>query len=379
MTSDSLPARDEAVQEFLGLVRRCKSYLQWQQAQGWDGVPVDSAISWGMSLNDRVASLLLEAPDGSAPVVQESAPSPGSQQRQQQNQQHNPQGQPREEGGGALELMRNAMDALLPNEARHRSPANPTPSQQQSTPAPPSQQGQQQFSHMAPPEAWLAETQQVVEVPKAAWEQEIPLRLKVLRDVREEEMLQKQEHLQAVHEHWQQCTRCGRVQTRSHVVPGKGPVHTRLMLIGEGPSQTQDEQGQLWVGKRGPLLSEMLRAIGVDANEVYYTTVVRCFRARPRVPKSEEIEACFPLLQEEMNVVRPDFVVTLGAVATQSLLRVTKRLAHLRGTWHSYHGLLVFPTYSPAYLLGRPQFKKAAWDDWQIIRQQLVDGGCASS
>ncbi|TNE44837.1 MAG: uracil-DNA glycosylase [Deltaproteobacteria bacterium] len=377
MTSDSLPVRDEAVQELLGLVRRCKSYLQWQQAQGWDGIPADSSISWGTSLNDRISSLLLEAPDGSAPVAHGPGASPAPQQRQpQQNQQHNQQ---QDQGGGALELMRNAMDALLPDETRPRRSAKPAQPQREPTPPPPSQQGQQQFNHMAPPETWLAETQQVVEVSKAAWEQEAPLRLKVLRDIGEQEMLQKQEHLQAVHEHWQHCTRCGRVQTRSNVVPGKGPVHTRLMLIGEGPSLSQDEQGKLWVGKRGPLLTEMLRAIGIDANEVYYTTVVRCFRARPRVPKSEEIEACFPLLQEEMNVVRPDFVVTLGAVATQSLLRVTKRLAHLRGTWHSYHGLLVFPTYSPAYLLGRPQFKKAAWDDWQVIRQQLVDGGCAQS
>lgn len=380
MTPDAPLTRDEALHELQSLVKRCKNYLQWQQEQGWDGVPADPSISWGSSLKDEVSSLLLQAP-GVGDLPRSNPQTQPTQQRQpERSRQPEPEREPDQEGAGALELMRHAMDALLPDsgpKAPRRKKEQPTPPAP--TPPPEAQQVRQERQPVGQPDSWWQETQQVVEVPKTSWDSEAPLRLSVLRDVREEELIQKQEHLQAVHEHWSQCDRCGRSQTRQKIVPGKGPAHSRLMLIGEGPSQFQDEEGKLWVGKRGPLLQAMLRAIGVKSEEVYYTTVVRCFRARPRVPNAEEIQACFPLLQEELNVIRPEFVVTLGAVATQSLLRVTQRLANLRGKWHQHHGVWVFPTYSPAYLLNRPQFKKSAWADWQVIRQQLVEAGCVVS
>ena len=152
------------------------------------------------------------------------------------------------------------------------------------------------------------------------------------------------------------------------------------MLVTEGPSNSQDREGSFWEGERGKMLARMSQAIGINPKDVYLTSVVNCFRDQPRVPQRQEIEACFPLLEQEISIVQPEFIVTLGAVATQSLLRVTKRLAHLRGAWHKHHNnSMVFPTYSPAYLLKRPAYKGMAWEDWQKIREQLLASGCQTA
>ncbi len=350
----------------------------WQREQGWDGVPRNAEINWGVPHDEGVTRLLLEPI--SSPT-QSTGASP-SQSQERRPQEHPPLGRQQagqRAPGPGLELMRDAMSSLVGNAL----PKETTVGWQQGT-----QTSQQPSSQRAAPQGPVLQeskheaspVMEVVRVQKEVLKQEPPLPLQILREISEQEALERQLSKEALTELWHHCNQCSRAHGRSQVVMGEGPLNSRVMLVSEGPSTQQDHEGSFWEGEQGTMLTSIVKAIGISPKDIYLTAVVHCFRSQPRVPQKEEIEACFPLLEQEISIVQPDFLITLGAVATQSLLRVTKRLSHLRGFWHKHHNnSLVFPTYSPAYLLKRPTYKGMAWDDWKKIREQLLESGCQTN
>jgi DNA polymerase len=148
------------------------------------------------------------------------------------------------------------------------------------------------------------------------------------------------------------CTRCRLAEGRTNVVFGSGDPHAQLMFVGEGPGAEEDRQGLPFVGRSGQLLDRLLlEEIGLTRDRCYIANVVKCRPPDNRDPKPDEIEACRPYLTEQLELIRPAVVVTLGRFASQWLLGTTEGITKLRGRSYPFaHGVLV-PTLHPAAAL----------------------------
>lgn len=167
------------------------------------------------------------------------------------------------------------------------------------------------------------------------------------------------------------CTRCPLHRTRRNPVPGEGDPGARLMLIGEGPGQTEDELGRPFVGRAGELLNGILAAIEVPRESVFIANIVKSRPPQNRRPLPDEVSACIPFLHRQIALIRPRVILALGGTAAESLLGVRKSLTELRGKVHRYAGIPLIATYHPAALLRNPHWKKPTWDDVRIARQLL--------
>jgi len=177
--------------------------------------------------------------------------------------------------------------------------------------------------------------------------------------------------LQIIREEIGDCTRCALHKGRNKLVFGDGSPSARLMFVGEGPGADEDAQGLPFVGKAGQLLNNMIVAMGLKREEVYIANVVKCRPPGNRVPEPEEGATCSPFLFRQIDVIRPQVLVALGATAATYLLGTRQPLAGLRGRVHSVRGTQLIVTYHPAYLLRDPRQKKEAWADLQIAMREL--------
>jgi DNA polymerase len=167
------------------------------------------------------------------------------------------------------------------------------------------------------------------------------------------------------------CTRCALHKGRNKLVFADGDPNARLMFVGEGPGADEDAQGLPFVGRAGQLLNNMIAAMGLKREEVYICNVVKCRPPGNRTPEPEEANTCSPFLFRQIDVVRPQVIVALGATAATYLLGHRQPLAGLRGRVHAFRGTQLIVTYHPAYLLRDPRQKKEAWADLQIAMKEL--------
>ena len=163
------------------------------------------------------------------------------------------------------------------------------------------------------------------------------------------------------------CRRCKLCSGRKNLVFGVGNPRARLVFVGEGPGAEEDNQGIPFVGAAGQLLTKMIAAMGYGRDEVYICNVVKCRPPGNRNPEPDEIEACQPFLEAQLNAIRPSVIIALGKFAAQTLLRTDTPISRLRGQWREYVGIPLMPTFHPAYLLRSPGEKKAAWTDLQSV------------
>jgi len=177
--------------------------------------------------------------------------------------------------------------------------------------------------------------------------------------------------LQIIRDEIGDCTRCALHSGRNKLVFGDGSPAARLMFVGEGPGADEDAQGLPFVGKAGQLLNNMIAAMGFKRDEVYIANVVKCRPPGNRTPEPDEANTCTPFLFRQIDVVRPEVLVALGATAATYLLGQRQPLAGLRGRVHSFRGARLIVTYHPAYLLRDPRQKKEAWADLQIAMREL--------
>jgi DNA polymerase len=177
--------------------------------------------------------------------------------------------------------------------------------------------------------------------------------------------------MQLIRDELGECTRCALYTGRNKLVFGDGSPAARLMFVGEGPGADEDAQGLPFVGKAGQLLNNMIAAMGLKREEVYIANVVKCRPPNNRVPEPEEGATCSPFLFRQIDVVRPEVLVALGATAATWLLGTRQPLAGLRGRIHALRGTRLIVTYHPAYLLRDPRQKKEAWADLQIAMREL--------
>jgi DNA polymerase len=148
------------------------------------------------------------------------------------------------------------------------------------------------------------------------------------------------------------CTRCPLAETRTQVVFGVGDPNTDLMFIGEGPGAEEDKQGIPFVGRAGQLLTRLIEGIGLTRDQVYIANVVKCRPPGNRDPQPDEIEACRPYLEGQLDFLRPRVVVTLGNFATKLLLETKDGITKLRGREFPYRdGAVLIPTFHPAAVL----------------------------
>jgi DNA polymerase len=168
------------------------------------------------------------------------------------------------------------------------------------------------------------------------------------------------------------CTRCPLAYAgRRTIVFADGDPNAQLMFVGEGPGADEDASGLPFVGKAGQLLNNMIAAMGVTREQVYIANIVKCRPPANRTPEYVEASTCSQFLVQQIDIVRPQVIVALGATAATYLLGVKQPLASLRGRWHSCRGAKVAVTYHPAFLLRDPRQKGEAWKDLQRVMAEL--------
>ncbi len=165
------------------------------------------------------------------------------------------------------------------------------------------------------------------------------------------------------------CTLCDLCKIRSQTVFGAGNDRADWMLVGEAPGQSEDQQGLPFVGKSGLLLTEMLRAIGLDRKEAFITNAVKCRPPGNRTPKTVEIQTCNTYLLRQLAHIKPKIILALGHVAAQALLGTDQPMAELRGKIHALNDTPVVVVYHPAYLLKSLPDKHKAWEDLKLAMQ----------
>jgi DNA polymerase len=182
---------------------------------------------------------------------------------------------------------------------------------------------------------------------------------------------QKAAALEAIREEIGDCQRCPLAAGRHTIVFGDGDPNARLMFVGEGPGADEDAQGLPFVGRAGQLLNNMITAMGLRRDQVYIANIVKCRPPQNRVPEPQEAHTCSPFLFRQIDVIRPEVIVALGATAATYLLGGKSPLNALRGRIHQARGSKLIVTYHPAYLLRDPRQKKEAWVDLQIAMAEL--------
>ncbi|MDD3530493.1 MAG: uracil-DNA glycosylase [Gallionellaceae bacterium] len=171
----------------------------------------------------------------------------------------------------------------------------------------------------------------------------------------------------------QTCTRCPLHETRGKAVFGVGDPVADWLLIGEAPGADEDRQGEPFVGQAGRLLDAMLTAIGQQrGTNVYIANVLKSRPPGNRDPRPDEVAACLPYLECQIDLIRPRIILALGRFAAQSLLLTEASISRLRGRVHEYRGVPLVVTYHPAYLLRNPGDKAKVWEDLCLARQTLA-------
>lgn len=167
------------------------------------------------------------------------------------------------------------------------------------------------------------------------------------------------------------CKRCSLAVTRKNIVFGDGNPSAKIVFVGEAPGADEDEQGLPFVGRAGQLLTNIIKAMGLERNDVYICNILKCRPPGNRNPLPEEIHLCEPFLKKQLQIISPQIICALGTFAAKTLLKTETPISALRGRFHLYEGIKLMPTYHPAYLLRNPSAKKQVWDDVRLIMKEI--------
>jgi uracil-DNA glycosylase family 4 len=168
------------------------------------------------------------------------------------------------------------------------------------------------------------------------------------------------------------CTRCAELaSTRTQTVFGVGNPNARLCFLGEAPGADEDRLGEPFVGRGGQLLNKIIEACRIKREDVFILNMIKCRPPGNRNPLPTELSNCRGFLERQLDLIRPEFICCLGAVAAQNLLGTTVSIGKLRGKVHSFRGIKVVCTYHPAFLLRSPSFKKETWEDMKLLFREM--------
>ncbi len=172
------------------------------------------------------------------------------------------------------------------------------------------------------------------------------------------------------------CTRCALATTRTQTVFGVGNLHAAWLVVGEAPGAEEDRVGEPFVGRAGQLLNSMLRSIGLAREDVYIANVLKCRPPHNRDPLASETIECLPFLEQQIALLKPKIMLSVGRIAAHNLLRTDVSLGRLRQKVHTFGASRVplVVTYHPAYLLRTPADKRKAWEDLKFAREVFARG-----
>lgn len=170
------------------------------------------------------------------------------------------------------------------------------------------------------------------------------------------------------------CTACGLAATRTNVVFGVGCRQAEVMLVGEGPGENEDLQGEPFVGRGGQLLDQMLAAVGLyREHNIYIANIVKCRPPRNRDPQPGEQEACIGYLREQTALLQPKIIVCLGRIAACRLLSPDFKVTRQHGQFTLKNGVWMMGTFHPAALLRNPQQKPDGYADFVALRDKIQE------
>lgn len=189
--------------------------------------------------------------------------------------------------------------------------------------------------------------------------------------VRPRATVEKEKLLAGICEDIGECTRCRLHEHRQHIVFGEGSADTRLMFIGEAPGGDEDVQARPFVGRAGKLLTSLINKLGLSREEVYIANIIKCRPPGNRNPLDDEIATCIGFLERQIEVIKPEVIMSLGNVPTQILLKTERGITALRGKFFDYKGIKVMPTFHPSYLLRDSSKKWLTWNDATVVLKLL--------
>ena len=183
----------------------------------------------------------------------------------------------------------------------------------------------------------------------------------------------KPEALRLLAEEVSRCSLCTVLaRTRTQTVFGVGDPDSRLVFIGEAPGADEDKQGEPFVGRAGQLLNDIIsKGMRLRREDVYICNILRCRPPENRNPMPNEAANCRSFLDRTLDIVKPEFLCCLGAVAAQNLLQTDRTIGSMRGKVLDYRGIKVVCTYHPAYLLRNPAAKAETWKDIQLLMREM--------
>ena len=175
--------------------------------------------------------------------------------------------------------------------------------------------------------------------------------------------------LSKILEKYRSCQNCALGVTRKKLVFGSGLSNPPVIFIGEGPGADEDVQGEPFVGRAGKLLTKMISAIGIERDDVYITNIVKCRPPGNRNPTPAEISCCLPIIKQQIEILNPKLIVTLGNIPTKTFIPDAPGITKARGKMKQYEKWKIIPTFHPSYLLRNRTAMPLAWDDFKMIME----------
>lgn len=187
------------------------------------------------------------------------------------------------------------------------------------------------------------------------------------------------EELKLIAQQVHNCKACPLHQSRLHTVPGAGNPDAQIVFVGEAPGATEDQQGIPFVGRAGKLLDDIISAMGLTRDDIFICNILKCRPPGNRDPQTTEILACQSYLHQQLEIIDPEIIITLGAHASRTLLESKQSIGQLRGRFHEYlptplaKPIKLIPTYHPAYLLRNysPDNRRKVWEDMKKVLTEL--------
>jgi len=198
----------------------------------------------------------------------------------------------------------------------------------------------------------------------------MPMRLRA--DSRRPVIGNKESAMALLREEIGDCRRCKLSQKRTHIVFGEGNPDARLMFIGEAPGREEDVQARPFVGEAGMLLTRLIEKMGLKREDVYIANIVKCRPPMNRDPEKDEIQQCREFLERQIDIIRPEIIMSLGRIAASTLMGNERlKITAIRGKIFDYRGIPLVPTFHPAYLMRNPKDKWLTWNDAQKVLERL--------
>lgn len=145
------------------------------------------------------------------------------------------------------------------------------------------------------------------------------------------------------------------------------------MVIGEAPGKDEDEKGLPFVGRAGQLLTKIIESIDLKREDVYIANICKCRPPNNRAPLRDEVDKCIPFLHKQIEIIKPAFILALGATAVNSLTGEKPIMAEARGKLTEFHGVKMLITYHPAALLYNPNLKRDVWEDMKLLKKLYLE------